>query len=55
MRDLDSQLKDKAGQKTVLWCDLSLGTPRPLVHLHQQLKTPLMPGRPGGVPTWGML
>ena len=44
MRDLDSQLKDKVGQKS---------TPRPLVHLHQQLKTPLLPGRPDGSSSMG--
>ena len=41
--------------KTVLYCDLSPGTSRPLVHLHQQPKTPFLLGRPGGVPAWGML
>ena len=40
MRDMDRQLQDKVGQKmwySVIWVSL--------VHLHQQLKTPLLSGK----------
>ena len=45
----------RVGQNIVLQCVLSLGTPKALVHLHQQPKTAFLSGRFGGFVALGML